>query len=134
MPSVPPGLKASMISDLGGKLRFGGRSGRGRAPEQPGLLPGQVHSAADTDYRQFSDARATRVEYLINPKEYIGRVRLEYLRRDLPRADARWLGRLLARLSPSQIRDAFRAAGYSPEEIEGFAGTLEKRITMLADL
>ena len=35
---------------------------------------------------------------------------------------------LLAELSPQQIRDAFRAAGYSAEETEEFAGVLEERI------
>jgi hypothetical protein len=44
------------------------------------------------------------------------------------------VGQLLARLSPSQIRDAFRGAGYSAEEIEEFSRVLEKRIALLTDL
>jgi hypothetical protein len=72
--------------------------------------------------------------FVFNPKEYLMRVRLEHLGRNVPRADARWLGQLLARLSPAQIHDAFRAAGYSPEEVQAFSGLLEKRIAALTDL
>src|SRR5262245_23612506 len=50
---------------------------------------------------------------------------------DIPRSDARWLGGLLARLSIEQIRDAFRAAGYSPAEVDGFANVVASRIAEL---
>jgi len=44
------------------------------------------------------------------------------------------MGDLLGGLSPQQIRDAFRGAGYSPEEVEGFARTVEGRIAALRAL
>jgi hypothetical protein len=44
------------------------------------------------------------------------------------------MGQMLAKLSPSQIRDAFKAADYSPEETEGFARVVERRIAELTDL
>ena len=40
----------------------------------------------------------------------------------------------LAELSPAQIRDAFRAAGYSPEQVEAYASTVEARIAELQQL
>ncbi|MBZ5617512.1 MAG: hypothetical protein LAQ69_02080 [Acidobacteriia bacterium] len=58
-----------------------------------------------------------RYVYLVNPKEYVRRVGLEWIGHQVPRADTRWMGELLAHLSPRQIRDAFRAAGYSPPEV-----------------
>jgi hypothetical protein len=73
-------------------------------------------------------------ERMVNPKAYVARLHLEHLGRNVPRADARWLGQLLARLAPVQIQDAFRAAGYSPQEIQGFARLLEDRITVLVGL
>jgi hypothetical protein len=73
-------------------------------------------------------------EYLVDPKAYITRVRMESLGRNIPRADARWVGLLLAHLSSSQIRNAFRAAGYSLDEIEGFAMVVEHRIALLTEL
>ena len=73
-------------------------------------------------------------EYLVNPKEYIQRLRMGWIGKDIPRADARWMAEWLARLSPKQIRDAFRAAGYSPEEVEGFSKVVEHRIAALMEL
>jgi hypothetical protein len=48
--------------------------------------------------------------------------------------DARWIGSLLAKLSDEQIRDAFRAANYSPEQVESLAGALKDRINELVTL
>jgi hypothetical protein len=48
-------------------------------------------------------------------------------------ADARWLHNLMKRLSDDQIKDAFRAANYSAEEVDMLAGALKVRIDVLAD-
>jgi hypothetical protein len=68
---------------------------------------------------------------IVNPKEYFMRVRIEWIGRDIPRSDARWMGTLLGRLSPAQIRDAFRSAGYSPDEVERYSRVIERRIAEL---
>ena len=47
---------------------------------------------------------------------------------------ARWIGQLLSRLSDEQVRDAFRAANYRPEEVEILAGTVRARINQLVAL
>jgi hypothetical protein len=44
------------------------------------------------------------------------------------------MGQLLAQLSPEQVRDAFRAAGYTPDEVEGFSKVVEGRIAQLNKL
>ena len=49
-------------------------------------------------------------------------------------ADARWLSNLLKRLSDDQIKDAFRAAHYSAEEVDLLAGAVRERINALAML
>ena len=49
-------------------------------------------------------------------------------------ADARWLSNLLKRLSDEQIKDAFRAANYSSEEVDALAGEFRERINALAKL
>jgi hypothetical protein len=49
-------------------------------------------------------------------------------------ADARWLSNLLKRLSDDQIKDAFRSANYSAEEVDLLAGALRERINALAKL
>jgi hypothetical protein len=48
-------------------------------------------------------------------------------------ADARWLSDLLKRLSDEQIKDAFRSANYSPEEVNQLAGAFKDRINQLAN-
>ncbi|HKG48607.1 MAG TPA: hypothetical protein VKB02_17860 [Pyrinomonadaceae bacterium] len=49
-------------------------------------------------------------------------------------ADARWLSNLLKRLTDDQIKDAFRAAHYSAEEVDLLAGAFRERINALAKL
>jgi hypothetical protein len=47
-------------------------------------------------------------------------------------ADARWLSNLLGRLSDEQIKDAFRAANYSPSDVDDLARAFRQRISDLA--
>ena len=46
-------------------------------------------------------------------------------------SDAKWIGGLLARLSDEQIKDAFRAANYRPEEVEQLSHAVRDRIAAL---
>ena len=71
---------------------------------------------------------------MLNMAISVPHMRMGWLGRKIPIADARWMGQLLAKLSPKQIRDAFRAAGYSPEEVEGYSEALQKRIEELTKL
>jgi hypothetical protein len=86
------------------------------------------------DYVDFHAPHRPELWYLFLPREYFGKSRLRWIGRGIPRGDARWLGELLGRLSPEQIRDAFRASAYSPEETEGFAKAVEERIAKLREL
>jgi hypothetical protein len=65
---------------------------------------------------------------------YITRTKMQRVAKHIPRTHAQWLGHMLARLSTEQIRDCFRAAGYSPEEVEGFAKVVQGRIADLNQL
>jgi hypothetical protein len=67
----------------------------------------------------------------INLPNYRHRTRMERVTRQIPRADAKWLGRRLARLSDEQIRDGFRAAGYTHDDIEMYTLAMRKRIAEL---
>jgi hypothetical protein len=46
-------------------------------------------------------------------------------------SDAKWIGGLLTRLSEEQIKDAFRAANYLPEEVERLSLAVRQRIEAL---
>jgi hypothetical protein len=50
---------------------------------------------------------------------------------NIPRADVKWIGGQLARLTPEQIRSAFLAAGFTPKEADGYLAELQKRIVEL---
>jgi hypothetical protein len=48
--------------------------------------------------------------------------------------DAKWIGDLLSQLSEKQIADAFRAANFEPDEIEGLTYEVRARINALHNL
>jgi hypothetical protein len=86
------------------------------------------------DYVDFQTPGRPSFFFLFTPREYAHKLRIRWIGRRIPRADAKWAGQLLAQLSPQQIRDAFRAAGYSTQETEGFAKVVESRISQLREL
>jgi hypothetical protein len=71
---------------------------------------------------------------MVNPHEFFSRLNLRWIGKGIPRADVKWIAGLLAQLSPDQIRDAFRAAGYSPQEVDEFAIVVQGRIAELNKL
>ena len=62
---------------------------------------------------------------------YIRRTKMQDIVKNIPRTDAKWIGTILGQLSANQIRDCFRAAGFSPEESEGFTTVVQGRIAEL---
>ncbi|HTT63235.1 MAG TPA: hypothetical protein VMG35_15375 [Bryobacteraceae bacterium] len=125
-----------MVSDLGASFGAAGRAW----PRQKAKGNLEVYERSrfirkvtplDVDFE--APARPSLI-YVVNPKEYFSRLRLESIGRNIPREDARWIGDWLARLSPKQILDAFRAADYSPREAAAFAQVIERRIAVLTDL
>lgn len=125
-----------IVSDLGASF---GTAGIGR---QRNLRKGNLEFykrskfvvKVTPEYVDFATPARPAMILLFNPKAYFMRVHLEWIGHRIPRADARWAGELLARLSDAQIRDAFRAGGYSPEEIDGFTAIVETRINLLKSL
>jgi len=71
---------------------------------------------------------------VFNVPYYVTRTNMQGVVKHIPRTHAKWLGQLLGRLSAEQIRDCFRAAGYSPEEVEGFTKVVQGRIADLNQL
>ena len=73
-------------------------------------------------------------EYADYPRSFIKRTHLDDIVHNIPRDDARWIGSVLAKLSDGQIRDAFKASGYSDAEVDGFSKVVEDRIAQLKNL
>jgi hypothetical protein len=70
----------------------------------------------------------------VNVGNYRDRTRMEQVAKHIPRADAKWLGRRLSMLSERQIRDAFRAAGYTHGDVDTYTRALRDRIAALGAL
>jgi hypothetical protein len=90
--------------------------------------------AISPQFVDFNVPSPPAMNYYIDFPELGRRLSLLWLGRHIPRTDARWMGDLLARLSPDQIRDAFRAAGYSSQEIEQLSKVVQRRIAELEKL
>jgi len=58
----------------------------------------------------------------------------QHLLKDITVEQAKWIGNILSQLSDQQIKDAFRAANYEPEEIDALAATVRARINELVNL
>jgi len=52
----------------------------------------------------------------------------------IPIGDARWIGQQMAKLSDEQIGDAFRTAGFKPNEVAGYTREMRRRIDELGAL
>jgi hypothetical protein len=50
---------------------------------------------------------------------------------NIPRADAKWIGARLGRLTPEQIRSAFEGSGFTAREVDGYMAEMTKRIAEL---
>lgn len=122
-----------IVSDLGASFGTAGLAlPHARAK---GNLESYAHSKFITkttaEYVDFQTPATPSFPYQFDFPEYWRRVGLRWVGRRIPRADARWIGQLLAQLTPAQIRDAFRASGYTPDEVDGFAKIVEQRIAAL---
>ncbi len=124
------------VTDLGASFGTTGRSWTHSLSK--GNLKSYQHSKfirkITPEYVDFTVPTRPALIYVFTPKEFISRLELRWIGKRIPRSDAKWIGGLLAQLSPEQIRDAFRAAGYSPEQVQGFAVVVEERIAELNKL
>jgi hypothetical protein len=67
----------------------------------------------------------------VDVPNHVTRTKMQGVVKNIPRTHAEWLGRVLGQLSAEQIRDCFRAAGYTPEEVEGYTKVVRGRIADL---
>jgi|CZKS01.1.fsa_nt_gi hypothetical protein len=125
-----------MVSDLGAS--FGTTRYERSHEKAKGNLDSYTKSKfilkTNDDFVDFDDPHRPAGILVANPREFASRLNMEWIGKHIPRADAQWMGHLLAKLSPEQIHDAFRSAGYGPEDVEGFSAILQSRIDELNKL
>lgn len=124
-----------MVTDLGATFGSAGRriciqSSKGNLPEYERSKFIRKIKSEEVDFNV--PARPTLLlSFRLN---IFYRLRMTWIGHHIPREDARWMGRILGRLSPKQIRDAFRAAAYDAGTVEAFARVVEDRIAQLNEL
>jgi hypothetical protein len=125
-----------IVSDLGGSFgathvvaKHNSRSGELESFEKSPFI-----TSAGSDHIDFATPGTASKIVLFAPNIYSYRERMKWIGDNIPRADAKWIGQLLAQLTPQQIRDAFTAGGYSPAETERYARVIEQRIAELTRL
>jgi hypothetical protein len=122
-----------LVSDLGSSF---GTSGIHLSKE---VSKGDLQSYASSDFItntapdevDFAVPSRPALVFLFTPRSFVSRLGLRWIGRHIPRAHARWVGQILARLSAGQVRDAFHAAGYSSQQVEGFTRVVQERIAAL---
>jgi hypothetical protein len=133
--SDPPQTRY-LVSDLGSSFGKTGYSWNSIMSKDN--LKAYSHSKFITkiapDYVDFSVPKRPPLLYFFNLGWFFTIMHTHWIGKHIPRADAKWMGEILAQLSSAQIRDAFRSAGYSPPETEAYAEALEKRIAELKRL
>lgn len=133
---LEPGVERRfLVSDLGATF---GKTG-GTTSRTKGVLKdyrqAKFIERADRDSVDF--VMATKISPVLSvftPGDYQQRKKMVDIGKQVPLADVKWIGNQLSQLSPQQIRDAFRAAGYQPDEVEGYARALQARIAELKAL
>jgi hypothetical protein len=79
-------------------------------------------------------ARLIETLGIFGAKDYAHRAGMEWIGKDVPRQDARWIGSLLKQLSHEQLVDAFRAGHFPPDQIDAYVELVESRIKELSTL
>src|SRR5215213_4471099 len=128
------------VTDLGATLgRAGGLGGTRTKNDLADFLSTQFVRGVDErdgvvefDY----DTRPRGLGHLsvLHPLYYRHEVNKEKAMRGIPIAHAQWIGSLLNQVSDEQLRDAFRAAGYSDGVRESYVAALRARVNQLTEL
>lgn len=71
---------------------------------------------------------------IFKPSYRSSQERKERVMKNITVENARWIGSLLGGLSDEQLRDAFRAAGYDKQTMDGFVAVIRDRINQLNKL
>jgi hypothetical protein len=125
-----------LVSDLGAS--FGSTGITFPYRRSKGDLQEYVHSKfiykITPEYVDFRTPSRPALIYAVWPPRFMRRVRLDGIVHHIPRGDAQWIGHLLSNLSADQIRDAFRAAGYTPNQVDAYAKVVQNRIAALNQL
>jgi hypothetical protein len=120
-----------LVSDLGDCFgKTGGDGSRSKGNVEDYIQSRFIEDVTPAEVDLVLHSRPP-IFYAVAVPYYVKRVRMEKISDHIPRAHARWMGSWLGRLTNSQIADAFRAAGYSPSEVDAYTRKVRERISQL---
>jgi len=119
------------ISDLGATFGRTGNTMTRSKGELKDYQESKFIKKAGPEHVNFSFHSRPLFFMIFHVPYYMERTKMQSIVKHIPREHAKWIGQQLARLSPEQIRDCFRASGFSPAEVEGFATVVQGRIAEL---
>lgn len=124
------------VSDLGASFGRSGKSYRDSITKHnfAAYRRSKFISKTTRDHVDFAFPTHPPFLYIFNLPFFAGKMRNHWIGKHIPRQDAKWMGSLLAQLSDQQIEDAFRAAGYSNDEVVQYAAAVKARIGELESL
>ena len=123
-----------VVSDLGATFgKTGGKWSRSKGDVGDYLESGFVEKVKPRTVDLTLHSRPP-ILFAVHVPYYRERTRMGKISDDIPRAHAKWIGNLLSQLSAKQIGDAFRAAGYSPLEVQHYSRKVQERIQQLEAL
>jgi hypothetical protein len=124
------------VSDLGATFGTTGRKISNDASKGNVDAYKKAKFITDVHAQSVSFAVPSRPEALLvfDTPEFVDRVGMRWIGKDVPLSSVRWIAGLLGQLSDAQIRDAFRSAGYAGPDLDGFTFAFEHRIAELKKL
>ncbi len=117
-----------VVSDLGATFGKTGNSISRSKSDPEGYMKTKFIDKVTDDEVDFEMRSRPFLPTVVNVPNYKQRTKMQEISKNIPRADAKWLGHLLGQLTAQQIRDCFRTAGYPPEEVNRYASEVQKRI------
>ncbi len=127
------GERHYVVSDVGASFGKTGRLGTQTKGVPKDYRESKFVAKVSPDFIDFVlHSRPFFLVWVFAPSNYSERTRMEKITKHIPRADARWLGQRLSKLTVDQIRDAFRSAAYEAGDVETLTTTIRLRIAALA--
>jgi hypothetical protein len=121
-----------VVSDLGASFgRTGGVSSRSKGKVKDYAKDPFIRVTTPETVDFVMRTKPAGILRLFKPGYYRQRTAMADTVENIPRADAKWIGTQLARLTPEQIRSAFQAAGFTAKEVDGYLAEWNKRIAEL---
>lgn len=125
-----------LVSDVGstfgttGYHYYGGWSKNDLSAYSRSKFISHVHSK----YVDFNEPTHPPFIYVFGIVRWVRHLHERGVTKHIPREDVKWIAGLLAQLTPQQIRDAFRAAGYTDAQVEILTSAVRERIGQLSQL